>query len=220
MIKGIKIDYKGKELTAAIYEQQIWFSYTDVQKIIDIDSVGLYLEESASLNIDGETVQTISEFGLYRLSSFFYSDEAKYFRKWLVCDAIYRLRKYGCYKLSIAEQKEKLIKEIIELKGSDVESEKMKYFSLDKLKLEKALLDRASEREKIEKETASKRRETIKDFPFSLTDLEDVYDVNLAITNLHWCKKNLDEYMICIGNDECWANEKFVQYLKDGDYKW
>lgn len=214
------VNYQDKEITTTIYEQQIWFSYIDVQKIIDIDSIGLYLEESANLNIDGKFVQMISEFCVYRLSTLIFSDEARYFRKWLVGDAIYRLRKYGCYKLSIAEQKEKIINKIIELKGNDLETDKFKFFSLDKLKLEISLLEKKFEKQKEEKDAICKRMEIKKDFPFAGNELEEDYDINLAVTNLNWCKANLDEYMVCLSNDECWFNEKFVQYLNDGDYKW
>lgn len=220
MAKGIMVNYQDKEITTAIYEQQIWFSYIDVQKIIDIDSIGLYPEESANLNIDGKYMQMISEFCVYRLSALIYSDEAQYFRKWLVGDVIYRLRKYGCYKLSIAEQKEKIINEIIELGGNGSEIEKMKYFSLDKLKLEKSLLEKMRETHKKEKDIMSKRTAIKKDFPFFCDDLEEEYDIHLAITNLIYCKANLDEYRVCLSDNECWFNEKFVEYLKNGGYKW
>jgi prophage antirepressor-like protein len=220
MIKGVKITYKEKELTVAIYEQQIWFSCSDIQEIIEIDFFGLYYEETADLNIDGNVMQMISEFGAYRLLCSANNETAKKFRKWLIGDAIYRLRKYGCYKLSIAEQKEKLINEIVGLKGNHSEVDKFKFFTLGKLKFEKALLEKMAEQQKKEKEQFEKRKEIIKDFPFSSSELEDDYDINLAITNLSWAKENLDEYMVSMSNNECWFNHKFVQYLKDGDYGW
>lgn len=220
MIKGIKIDYKGKELTVAIYEQQIWFSILDVQDFIDIGLNILHLEESANLNINGNFTQMISEFGLYRLLCLTNNDVAKNFRKWLINDAIYRLRKYGCYKLSIAEQKEKLINEIVELKGNNSETDKLKFFSLDKLKLEKALLEKTVDQVEKERETVKKRREIKGDFPYARVDFEDDYDISMAVKNLIWCKENLDEYMVWINDNECFLSEKFIQYLKDGDYRW
>ena len=219
MVKGIKIDYKDKELTAAIYEQQIWFSYLDIQKIIDIETFGLYFDEIANLNVDDDFIKMINEFGVYRLLCLTNTQEAKDFRKWLVCNAIIRLRKYGYYKLSVAEQKEKIIGEIIELRGNDLESDKLKFFSLDKLKLEKSLLEKMVEQKEEEKENAQKRREIAKDFPYARTDLEDIYDIDLAITNLRYCNRDLEEYMIWIGN-ECYLNEKFIRHLEDNDYKW
>ena len=51
-------------------------------------------------------------------------------------------------------------------------------------------------------------------------DLEEEYDMSLAIGNLKWSKANLDEYMSCVVGNEYWFNDKFVSYLKDGDYAW
>lgn len=215
MNKGIMIDYQGKQLRATVCEQQIWFSSLDIQSIIDIRGVCLHPEEVADINVDGCLLQMINEFGVYRLSS---NDEV--FRKWFVCDAILRLRKYGCYKLSIAEEKEKLINEIIKLKNGVGTDGKLKYLSLDKLKAEKSRIEKTFEQQHKEKEMNQMRMEAQKDFPFSYKDLEEDYDVNLAIKNLSWAKANLDEYMVCIGDNEFWFNNKFVQYIKDGDYAW
>ena len=219
MTKGIMVNYQEKEITTTIYEQQIWFSYLDIQKIIDIESFILYPEETANLNVDGNFIKMINEFCVYRLLCLTNTQEAKDFRKWLVCNAIIRLRKYGYYKLSVAEQKEKIIKEIIELKGNDFKSDKLKFFSLDKLKLEKALIEKTVEEVEKEKEIAQKRREITKDFPYVRADFEDVYDIDLAVTNLRYCNRDLEEYMIWIGN-ECYLNEKFIEHLEDNDYKW
>ena len=219
MTKGIMVNYQEKEITTTIYEQQIWFSYLDIQKIIDIESFILYPDETANLNVDGNFIKMINEFCVYRLLCLTNTQEAKDFRKWLVCNAIIRLRKYGYYKLSVAEQKEKIIKEIIELKGNDFKSDKLKFFSLDKLKLEKALIEKTVEEVKKEKEIAQKRREITKDFPYVRADFEDVYDIDLAVTNLRYCNRDLEEYMIWIGN-ECYLNEKFIEHLEDNDYKW
>ena len=220
MVKGIVVDYQGKQITATIYEQQIWFSMAELKKIIDMESVCSYFDESARMNVDGKQMEMVNEFGLYRLLCLMTSDKAKDFRKWLIGDAIIRLRKYGCYKLSIAEQKKKIINEIVQLNGEHLEVEKLKYLSLDKLKLEKSRLEKTFERQKREKETVEKRGKVKKDFPFSHKELEENYDVNLAIKNLSWSKENLDEYMVCINNSEWWFSKKFIEYLENGDYKW
>ena len=220
MAKGIVVNYQGNKITTTIYEQQIWFLYEDVEKIIDTEGFTLYFEESAKINVDDKLLSMINEFGVYRLLCSLNTNEAKDFRKWLIYDAIYRLRKYGYYKLSILEQKEKIIGEIIELRGNDSDADKLKFFSLDKLKLEKALLLNELERNKKEKEIAKKRTEVTKDFPYARTDFENDYDISMAVKNLSWCKENLDEYMVWINDNECYLSEKFIQYLKDGDYQW
>ena len=219
MGKGIMVNYQGKEIAATICEQQIWFSYSDISKIIDIETFELYPDESANINVEDNFVKMINEFCVYRLLCLTNTQEARNFRKWLVCNAIIRLRKYGYYKLSVAEQKEQLMSEIIELKGNDLDADKLKYFSLDKLKLEKSLLEKTILRFEKEKETKRKIREISKDFPYAKEDFEAVYDIDLAVTNLRWCNKDLGEYMIWIGN-ECYLNKKFIQYLEDNDYKW
>lgn len=219
MAKGIIIDYLDKQITTTIYEQQIWFSYLDIQKIMDIETFGLYPDEIANLNVDDDFIKMINEFCVYRLLCLTNTQETKDFRKWLVCNAIIRLRKYGYYKLSVAEQKEKIIREIIELKGNDIDADKLKFFSLDKLKLEKSLLEKMVKQKEYEKEIAQKRREISKDFPYARADFEDIYDIDLAVTNLSWCNTDLEKYMMWIGN-ECYLNEKFIQYLEDNEYKW
>ena len=219
MAKGIMVNYQDKEITTTIYEQQIWFSYLDIQKIIDIESFVLYPDEIANLNVDDDFIKMINEFCVYRLLCLTNTQESEDFRKWLVCNAIIRLRKYGYYKLSVAEQKEKIISEIVKLRGNDSDADKLKYFSLDKLKLEKSLLKKMVEQVEKEKEIAKKRQEITKDFPYARADFEDIYDIDLAVTNLRWCDKDLEEYMIWIGN-ECYLNKKFIQHLEDNDYKW
>ena len=210
MSKGITIEYQRKQIRATICEQQIWFSCLDIQEIIDIGSMVLYPEETAEINVDGCVLQMINEFGVYRLSS-------TEFRKWLIGDAIIRLRKYGCYKLSVAEEKERIISELSE-KGVDVK--KLKHYSLDKLRAYKIRTEKEFERQEREREISSKRIEAINDFPFSQKDLENEFDIGLAIKDLRWNKENLDEYMVRIRDDEWRFNGRFVRYIKNGNYEW
>ena len=219
--KGIKIPYQGKEIVATIWEQQIWFSVSDIVKIAGVNFDVTYSDEKAIIDVDGTALETINEFGLYRvLSSLGASD----FRKWLISDAIVRLRKYGCYKLSITEEKEKLISEIeellVELNQGVYIVEKMKFYSLDKLKTEKKVLEMRKDRKDREKEKEEKRRRAKKDYQYTCFDLEGKYDINLAISNLEWNNENLDDYMMCIGDGEYLFNDKFVEYLENGEYRW
>ena len=219
--KEIKIPYCCKEIVATIWEQQIWFSILDIAEIVGVQFDVIYFDEKATIDINGNILEMVNEFGLYRLLS---ANGESDFRKWLIGDAIIRLRKYGCYKLSIAEEKEKVIGEIRELRItlnqgiSDVE--KMKFYSLDKLKTEKKALEIKKDRKEREREEEEKRRCARREYPYIGCDLENEYDVHLAITNLRWNKENLDDYMVCTGDGEYFFNDKFVEYLKNGEYEW
>ena len=89
MNKGIELFYKEKKIIATVWEQQIWFSMLDLEKFIDIDNA--LPDEKASINVDGNLLKMISEFGVYRLVCL------GEFREWFIGDAILRIRKYGCY---------------------------------------------------------------------------------------------------------------------------
>ena len=214
MNKGIEFSYKEKQITATVWEQQIWLSLSDIENIFDCSTA--LPDEKTSINVDGRLLKMISEFGVYRLSTSIDSEAAKKFREWFVGDAILRIRKYGCYKLSIAEEKEQIIKEIDELGGLSIE--KLKYSTLDRLKLERAKLIAQMAAKEKEKAAFEKRAENRKEFPYSCYDLENKYDLNRAMDDIERGHKDTSEYWVHIDGSEYLFSEKFFEYIDDFNY--
>lgn len=164
-------------------------------------------------------VWIISEPGLYKIMLTSRTEKAKAFTRWVTHDVLPRIRKYGFYKLTIAEQKTNALNGIMKTLGTTALDKKYYKMTLSDLKRE----DKFLKNEKSAKEEYEKVKEK---YPYTEGD------IRAAVNYYKWFDsimiafdiKKKKEYCYTLANGECLFSESFEKkarrYVSDPSYEW
>lgn len=221
--------YGNQEMRTTVIDNQMWWAVIDVCNIIEIkNSRKIYQrldedEKDVVTLTDSvgrkQEIQMVNEFGLYHILLTARTEKAKPFRRWVTHDVLPRIRKYGFYKLTIAEQKTNALNSIKDILGVTALDKKYYKMTLSDLKRE----DKFLKNEKSAKEEYEKVKEK---YPYTEGDIRAAvnyykwFDTIMIMFDI----KKKKEYCYVLANGDCLFTEKFQEkarrYVSDPSYEW
>lgn len=164
-------------------------------------------------------VWIVSEPGFYKIALTSRTEKAKQFTRWVTHEVLPRIRKYGYYKLTVAEQKTNAINSIMETLGVTALEKKYYKMTLPELKNESETL----KNKKAFEEEFSKMKEK---YPYTIGDIDAAthyYKWLQTLMTYHGVTKNPKYSYTCANGAVLFSElfrERIVRYVSDPAYEW
>lgn len=222
--------YGNDEVRTTTISKEIWWSVVDVCRVIGVkNSRNVYkkLDEDERDTVHfldsvgrRKEIQMCNEFGLYHILLTSHSEKAKSFRRWVTHDVLPRIRKYGYYKLTVAEQKQNVLNGIMDTLGETVLDKKYYKMSLSDL-------ERESEFLKKQKETEKEHEKIKEKYPYTYGDI-----IAASNSQLRWLRdimitrkvEKQKKYCCVLPSGDRYFSEEFKnkiqRYMSDPCEKW
>jgi len=233
MSKEALVFYGDNEMRTAMIDKQIWWVLADVCKVIGVKNnrdVAKKLDDDEKADVDliytsssgaaqKRKYLMINEPGLYHVLLTSRSEKAKKFQRWVTHDVLPRIRKYGYYKLAIAEQKTNALNGIMNTLGVTALEKKYYKMALPELKREVENL----KNEKAQKEEFEKVKEK---YPYTYGDIFSVvryYKFMEQFIYYHGVTKNKKYCYVCADGTLLFSElfkERAKKYVSDSSYEW
>lgn len=231
----------AKALTECMYEENMlvrmfgtkeepWFVAIDVLRALGMHTknISRTLERLDSdekgvvkLTTPGGQQDTwiISEPGFYRVALSARTEKAKKFQRWVTHDVLPRIRKYGYYKLTIAEEKANTLNSIMETLGVTALEKKYYKMTLPDLK-------RESKKLKNEKNAEEEIKRMKEKYPYTYGDIWSVvvyYKWLEQLIHYHGITENKKYCYKCADGTLLFSEllkERARRYATDPYYEW
>ena len=213
---GIPKNYMARKLKTLDEDEKM---VAEISKNKDSSVITLMTERVKRVQGSRNTIYLISEPGFYKIALTSQTERAKEFTRWVTHEVLPRIRKYGYYKLTVAEEKANAINSIMETLGVTALEKKYYKMTLPELKNESETL----KTKKAFEEEFLKMKEK---YPYTIGDINGAvhyYKWLQTLMTYHDMTKNPKYCYTCADGTVLFSElfrERIVKYVSDPYYEW